>query len=96
MTHQAIKDLARRLERLEQGVTAQNVPQLAASSVEAGAIPHYDSAGQMTALVGEQHDGTTAAAVLAGPVPPAPADPLEHLTAPVLAAIDALTPTSPR
>lgn len=73
MTHQAIKDLARRLTRLEQGVTAQNVPQLAASSVEAGAIPHYDSAGQMTALVGEQHDGTTAAAVLAGPTPPAPA-----------------------
>lgn len=73
MTHQAITDLARRLTRLEQGVTAQNVPQLAASSVEAGAIPHYDSAGQMTALVGEQHDGTTAAAVLAGPVPPAPA-----------------------
>lgn len=73
MTHQAITDLARRLARLEQGVTAQNVPQLAASSVEAGAIPHYDSAGQMTALVGEQHDGTTAAAVLAGPTPPAPA-----------------------
>lgn len=73
MTNQAITDLARRLARLEQGVTAQNVPQLAASSVEAGAIPHYDSAGQMTALVGEQHDGTTAAAVLAGPVPPAPA-----------------------
>lgn len=73
MTNQAITDLARRLTRLEQGVTAQNVPQLAASSVEAGAIPHYDSAGQMTALVGEQHDGTTAAAVLAGPVPPAPA-----------------------
>lgn len=72
MTHQAVRDLARRLERLEQGVTAQNVPQLAASSVEAGAIPHYDSSGQMTALVGEQHDGTTAAAVLAGPVPPAP------------------------
>ena len=73
MTNQAITDLARRLTRLEQGVTAQNVPQLAASSVEAGAIPHYDSAGQMTALVGEQHDGTTAAAVLAGPTPPAPA-----------------------
>ena len=73
MTHQAITDLARRLARLEQGVTAQNVPQLAASSVEGGAVPHYDAAGQMTALVGEQHDGTTAAAVLAGPTPPAPA-----------------------
>jgi len=49
-----------------------SVPQLASSSVEDGAIDHYDAAGQLVARVGQQHDGTTAAATLAGPVPPAP------------------------
>ena len=66
------RELARRLRRLEEGVKAQNVPQLAHSSVEDGAIEHYDADGQLTAIVGKQHDDTTAPVVVTGPPPPAP------------------------
>ena len=69
---EAFRELARRLRRLEEGVKAQNVPQLAHSSVEDGAIEHYDADGQLTAIVGKQHDDTTAPAVVTGPPPPAP------------------------
>lgn len=66
------RELARRLRRLEEGVKAQNVPQLAHSSVEDGAIEHYDADGQLTAIVGKQHDDTIAPVVVTGPPPPAP------------------------
>ena len=66
------RELARRLRRLEEGVKAQNMPQLAHSSVEDGAIEHYDADGQLTAIVGKQHDDTTAPVVVTGPPPPAP------------------------
>lgn len=66
------RELARRLRRLEEGVKAQNVPQLAHSSVEDGAIEHYDADGQLTAIVGKQHDDTTAPVIVTGPPPPAP------------------------
>ena len=66
------RELARRLRRLEEGVKAQNMPQLAHSSVEDGAIEHYDADGQLTAIVGKQHDDTIAPVVVTGPPPPAP------------------------
>ena len=66
------RELARRLRRLEEGVKAQNVPQLAHSSVEDGAIEHYDADGQLTAIVGKQHDDTIAPVVVTGPPPPTP------------------------
>lgn len=66
------KELGRRLRRLEEGVKAQNQPQLAHSSVEDGAIEHYDADGQLTAIVGRQHDDTVAPIVVTGPTPPAP------------------------
>ena len=73
MTSTNVRELALRLQRMKQTQAATtSVPQLASSSVEAGSVDHYDETGQLTARVGQQHDGTTAAATLAGPTPPAP------------------------
>jgi len=73
VTSTNVRELALRLQRMKQTQAATtSVPQLASSSVEAGSVDHYDETGQLTARVGQQHDGTTAAATLTGPTPPAP------------------------
>ncbi|NHN55766.1 hypothetical protein G9U51_08250 [Calidifontibacter sp. DB0510] len=73
MTDPRVRRLAREIADLRKAQAAQNAPQLAASSIEDGAIEAYDRDGQLTLRVGLQHDGTHTNAVLAGPPPPAPA-----------------------
>ena len=68
----SIEELARELYELRQMIAAQNAPQLGASSLDAGAIEHYDESGQLMARFGAQHDGTTAPVTFGGPVPPSP------------------------
>lgn len=72
-TSVAIRRLAEQLDALKRGQAAQNAPQLAASSIEDGAVEQYDADGQLVAVFGKQADGTSGAVVVAGPPPPAPA-----------------------
>lgn len=72
-TSVAIRRLAEQLDALKRGQAAQNAPQLAASSIEDGAVEQYDADGQLVAVFGRQADGTSGAVVVAGPPPPAPA-----------------------
>jgi hypothetical protein len=70
-------DLAVELERLRMEVRSlKAAPQLASSSIEDGSLDVNDAGGNLVAQVGRQFDGTFMAASLAGPVPPAPTDPL--------------------
>ena len=64
-----------RLKNVEREVRAAKTPQLADSSVEDGAIAVNDQDGNTTMQIGLQYDGTSAPAVLTGPVPPSPTSP---------------------
>lgn len=74
MTNISVRRLADKLAGLERQVIAlATTPQLAASSIEDGAVTAFDRDGQLTMIVGQQPDGTTASTVVAGPPPAAPA-----------------------
>lgn len=72
MTDYRIRRLAEELSEVKKIALAQNLPQLAQSSIEDGAINAYDADGNLRAVVGKQHDDTHAVAVFNGPPPPAP------------------------
>lgn len=68
--------LAARLATLEKQVTAlSTTPQLANSSIEAGALAVNDLDGVTRAYVGLQADGTYTTTSINGPVPPTPTAP---------------------
>lgn len=70
----SIRELARKVKRLERAVYRATTPQLAASAIEDGAVEAYEG-DSLTMVVGQQYDGTSAAAVVNGPPPPKPSDP---------------------
>lgn len=73
----AIRALAERLAALDSRLTAvEHVPSLGLSSMEGGAIDGYTESGQLTTRTGQQHDGTSTSASLAGPTPPTPTTPI--------------------
>lgn len=70
--HPEVRSLARRLDRLERSSRIRKQPGLAHSSIEDGAL-HAVLDGETVMVIGQQYDGTNAAAVVAGPTPPVPA-----------------------
>lgn len=73
----AITKLAREVSRLKHRVNTQaRTPQLAYSSLDNGAIPEYNEAGEVVAWYGQQIDGTHGAVVVNGPKPPTPSLPI--------------------
>lgn len=62
-----LTDLERKVDRNIGGK-----PGLHASSIEGGSIDEYDTTGKLVSQIGEQYDGTHAAASLSGPNPPMP------------------------
>lgn len=76
MSTNSIDRIARQLAHLRERVDrASRTPQLANSSVENGALRVKNATGQLTMVIGQQHDGTAGAAVVAGPTPPTPSAP---------------------
>lgn len=70
-----VRALARRIAGTE-AATRQRGEQLAYSALEDGAIREFSLEGDQTAQYGKQYDGTSTAAVLISPPPPAPSTPL--------------------
>jgi hypothetical protein len=65
--------LVRRIRDLERRVSkVARTPQLTSSAIDDGAVL-VTVDGQTTGILGQQYDGTTAAAIVAGPTPPIPA-----------------------
>lgn len=65
--------LAEDLERVKvQLHAAVNTPQMQRASVDAGSIDFNDEDGNVKAIMGLQHDGTTTVNVVNGPTPPTP------------------------
>ena len=67
--------LVNELAKNEAKIKALGKPQLASSSIEGGKIEEYDRDGNLSQIIGEQHDGTHASATVGGPVPPEPVAP---------------------
>jgi hypothetical protein len=74
MTTPEIRALARRLASLEASTHSRG-EQLAYSSLEDGALREFSLEGEQVAQYGKQFDGTSAAATLVSPAPPAPSRP---------------------
>ena len=73
-TDPRVRRLAQEISGIKQRLNALSLtPQLASSSIEDGAVTAYDRDGQLTMVVGKQHDGTHAPNVVTGPTPDAPA-----------------------
>ena len=73
-TDPRVRRLAQEISGIKQRLNALSLtPQLASSSIEDGAVEAYDRDGQLTMVVGKQHDGTHAPNVVTGPTPDAPA-----------------------
>ena len=69
-------DIGTRLARLERKVdTLQRSTRLGHSSLEDSAVPVYDAAGSLRAVIGQQSDGTTAVTITNGQAPPSPSTP---------------------
>lgn len=74
------EELARRIAKLERRAST-STPQLIHSTIESGALSVRAEGGQLTALVGEQFDGTFGSFTVAGPPPPTPIAPdVESIT----------------
>lgn len=71
-----LRALARRVRSLEKSRLASKQPTLGNSSIEGGALQAADVDGNLTMILGEQFDGTNAPAVVTGPTPPQPLQPL--------------------
>lgn len=67
--------LVKELADTKRMAKALGKPQLATSSIEGGKIEEYDRDGNLSQIIGEQHDGTHASATVGGPVPPEPVAP---------------------
>jgi len=67
--------LSKQLTANQASISALSAPQLATSSIEAGAVVEYDADGTLVSAIGSQFDGTHAAVTLGGPVPPEPVPP---------------------
>ena len=73
-TDPRVRRLAQEISGIKQRLNALSLtPQLASSSIEDGAVTAYDRDGQLTMIMGQQHDGTHAPNVVTGPTPDAPA-----------------------
>ena len=73
-TDPRVRRLAQEISGIKQRLNALSLtPQLASSSIEDGAVTAYDRDGQLTMIMGKQHDGTHAPNVVTGPTPDAPA-----------------------
>lgn len=69
----SLQVLARRIGELQREVRSLSTqPQLGYSAIEGGSIESYDDDGNLGMIIGTQHDGTQASAVVGGPVPPTP------------------------
>jgi len=75
------EELARRVVRLERRLS-NSTPQLTHSTIEGGALPVRAEGGQLTAIIGQQYDGTYGAFTVAGPTPPTPDGPIVESTVP--------------
>lgn len=71
-----IRALARRIAALEKQALQRKQPTLGNSSIEGGALQAADDNGDLTMIMGTQFDGTNTAAVVTGPTPPQPLQPL--------------------
>lgn len=70
-----IRRLAKRIASVEKlAFRAATQPQLAHAAVEDGAIRVVEN-GSIKAIIGQQHDGTTAVTTVNGPTPPQPSNP---------------------
>jgi hypothetical protein len=71
--------LAIQIENLRRQMLGSRTPSLPNSSIDDGAltVTQNDGSGnqQVTAIIGQQYDGTSGAVVVAGPTPPAPTAP---------------------
>ncbi|WP_143018729.1 hypothetical protein [Geodermatophilus sp. DSM 45219] len=67
-----VQKIAGRIARLERQQKANRTPQLGNSSLDNAALNVRDAAGQLTAIVGVQYDGTSGAVSVSGPTPPTP------------------------
>lgn len=73
MADRELMKLVRRVDDLERMSLAQNLPQMANSSIEDGFVEEYTAEGTVASRIGRQEDGTHAPTTLSGPTPPTPA-----------------------
>ena len=71
-----LEELARRVASLERSRLLAKQATLGFSSLDGGAIQVSDDDDNLTMIVGSQFDGTNAPAVVTGPPPPAPSQPM--------------------
>ena len=88
MSKYEIRRLAQELAR--QGRIVDDLatkPQLAYSSIEAGAVRSYDEHGNLRLVVGEQGDGTQSITVVDGPPPASPSRPSVSVDGPIITTV---------
>lgn len=72
----AVRELARMLHEQKKQISNLSKPQLAFSSIEDGAIPEYDTDGNLKSIVGKQFDGGHGVLVTSDPEPGRPTSPI--------------------
>lgn len=72
----AVRELARLLQDQKRQISNLSKPQLAFSSIEDGAIPEYDTDGNLKSVIGKQFDGGHGVLVTSDPEPLQPTSPV--------------------